>query len=573
MSSASRAAAGSISVPGAEERFERHLIILMASRLALSIASLAIGLGLDAIGGNLTISEWDGFYATVAVAFVATLIYRPFVGRVRRPRLFASVNIATDIALVSALVLFSGGRDSVFTFFYVAVAIYAAMLFRPRAALACGALAGAAYGAVLLAGQLGLVETAGGPYNPVILLTTWIVHVGALVLVSALASFLVAELERTGAALDQRTSDLASLQSLHQRTVESLMSGLLTTDLDGRVTSFNEEAERIAATRRGEAIGRTMDQIIPGLTDLIENAEERAAGARARMPYRNREGEDLHLGIGSYVLRDVKGAPSGHVVIFQDVSEVVQMEHELRRSERLAAVGQLSASIAHEIRNPLAAISGAIQVMRDYIDDAAGESKPLMEIVEREVDRLNLLITDFLQFARPGRPHLECVPLCVAVEDVLEMFESTGPDRPRLQVDLEEGLAVLADAGQLRQLLWNLVLNAAQAMPEGGALGLATRSVAEPSAQGRISEGRLEGGENAVWAEIAVMDQGVGIPAEALDRVFDPFFTTKRGGSGLGLATVHRIVEDHGGSVRLESSSEDWSTVVRVRLPLADAIQ
>jgi len=351
------------------------------------------------------------------------------------------------------------------------------------------------------------------------------------------------------------------------------MSGLLTTDLEGRVTSFNEEAERIAAMRRDEAIGREMDQIIPGLTDLIENAEERAAGARARMPYRNREGEDLHLGIGSYVLRDAEGAPRGYVVIFQDVSEVVQMEHELRRSERLAAVGQLSASIAHEIRNPLAAISGAIQVMRDYIDDSAGESKPLMEIVEREVDRLNLLITDFLQFARPGRSALECVPLCAAIGDVLEMFESTGPDRTRLQVDLEEGLAVHADAGQLRQLLWNLVLNAAQAMPEGGVLGLAARSIVEPSAQGRISEDRLEGVEKAVWAEIAVMDQGVGIPAEALDRVFDPFFTTKRGGSGLGLATVHRIVEDHGGSVRLESSSEDWSTIVRVRLPIAETIR
>jgi signal transduction histidine kinase len=150
------------------------------------------------------------------------------------------------------------------------------------------------------------------------------------------------------------------------------------------------------------------------------------------------------------------------------------------------------------------------------------------------------------------------------------MFESAASDRIRLQVDLEEGLAVRADAGQIRQVLWNLLLNAAQAMPDGGDLGVSARSIVESQAQAKISEGRLKDVEKAVWAEMAVMDQGVGIPPEALDRVFDPFFTTKRGGSGLGLATVHRIVEDHGGSVRLESSGDDWSTVVRVRLPLAE---
>ena len=421
----------------------------------------------------------------------------------------------------------------------------------------------------MLAGQWNWVETAGGPGNPAILVTTWIVHAGAMILVSALASFLVAELERTGAALDQRTSDLARLQTLHERTVESLMSGLLTTDPACRVTSFNQEAERIVNMSRAEAIGLHMDEIIPGLERLIEGSQENVTSARARMPYHNRAGQALHLGIGSYVLRDGEGAASGHVVIFQDVSDVVQMEQDLRRSERLAAVGELSASIAHEIRNPLAAISGSIQVMRDYIDDGAGESKPLMEIAEREIDRLNALITDFLQFARPGRANLEPVAISEAVDDVLEMFGSADPGRVR--VDVEEGLAVYADAGQLRQVLWNLLINADQAMPEGGVIGVAAQAISEVPAQDPNSEGRMENTDPISWAEISVMDRGVGIPDAAVDRVFDPFFTTKRDGSGLGLATVHRIVEDHGGTVRLETSSENWSTVVWVRLPLAKA--
>jgi len=570
MTSASGRASGANRLPGRDERLERHLVILMASRLGLSVVSLAIGLGLDALGGNVTVSEWKGFYVTVVVSFVATLIYRPFVGRIERPRLFAAVNIATDIVLVSALVLFSGGRDSVFTFLYVVVAIYAAMLFHRHAALACGGLAGLAYGAVLLAGQLNLIETASGPINPVVLGTLWIVHAGALILVSALTSFLVAEFEQTAQALDERTSDLENLQTLHQRTVESLMSGLLTAEPSGRVTSFNREAERICVLPRALAIGMDMEAILPGVREIAEVAGESNQGARARMPYRNRDGEDLYLGVGAYVLRDLEGAATGHVAIFQDVSEVVRMERELARSERLAAVGQLAASIAHEIRNPLAAISGAIQVMGDFAERAGGESEKLMAIVEREVDRLNHLITDFLQFARPGAAKPESVDVAEILVEVAEMFEPIRPAEVRLEAEAEAGLAACADPGQLRQVLWNLVLNAAQAMPEGGLLHIAARSAWDSDPQGENSTSRSVAEERVFWAEISVRDQGVGIPEEVVDRVFDPFFTTKRGGSGLGLATVHRIVEDHGGTVRIERLEGEWSTAVRVRLPRAE---
>jgi two-component system sensor histidine kinase PilS (NtrC family) len=572
MTSASGRATGANRLPGRDERLERHLVILMASRLGLSVVSLAIGLGLDALGGNVTVSEWKGFYVTVVVSFVATLIYRPFVGRIERPRLFAAVNIATDIVLVSALVLFSGGRDSVFTFLYVVVAIYAAMLFRRHAALACGGLAGLAYGAVLLAGQLNLIETASGPINPVVLGTLWVVHAGALILVSALTSFLVAEFEQTAQALDERTSDLENLQTLHQRTVESLMSGLLTAEPSGRVTSFNREAERICALPRALAIGMDMEAILPGVREIAEVAGASNQGARARMPYRNRDGENLYLGVGAYVLRDLEGAATGHVAIFQDVSEVVRMERELARSERLAAVGQLAASIAHEIRNPLAAISGAIQVMCDFAEGAGGESKKLMAIVDREVDRLNHLITDFLQFARPGAAKPESVDVAEILVEVAEMFEPIRPAEVRLEAEAEEGLAACADPGQLRQVLWNLVLNAAQAMPEGGLLHIAARSARDSDPQGENSTSRSMAEERVLWAEISVRDQGVGIPEEVVDRVFDPFFTTKRGGSGLGLATVHRIVEDHGGTVRIERLGGEWSTAVRVRLPRVEAL-
>jgi two-component system sensor histidine kinase PilS (NtrC family) len=342
---------------------------------------------------------------------------------------------------------------------------------------------------------------------------------------------------------------------------------LLTTDAQDRVTSFNPEAERITGLGAEGALGLDLEAVLAGIGRVLPDMEG-VGGMRTRMPFRNRRGEELHLGVGAYALREEDGGSDGRVVIFQDVTAVVRMERELRRSERLAAAGQLSASIAHEIRNPLAAISGSIQVLQARTGEEEGESARLMEIVVREVDRLDHLITDFLLFARPGPLQLEVVSVGDVVSEVVEMFEAAGYEGVVLEVDLAPELAVRADPGQLRQLLWNLVLNAAQAMPDGGRLRIEGRTRA---AQGEDSEGRMDEERKPHWAEIVVMDQGTGIPAEALEHIFDPFFTTKREGSGLGLPTVHRIVEDHGGAVRVERSPAGWSTRIRVRLPRAEA--
>jgi two-component system sensor histidine kinase PilS (NtrC family) len=379
---------------------------------------------------------------------------------------------------------------------------------------------------------------------------------------------LSAELRRTGEALRQRTHDLDRLWRLHRHTVESLMSGLLTTDPEGRITSLNPEAERITGLRSHQALGRDVDEVLPGVRAAAIARAGASGGARSRvrLPYRSWRGGS-YLGVAAYVLRDDDGRPSGHVVIFQDVTDVVEMERELRRSERLAAVGQLSASMAHEIRNPLAAISGSIQVLRRAGEDGRGaqESRRLMDIVLRETDRLNRLLTEFLEYARPGPLRLEALPVEEAVAEVLAVFDASRPDGVEVSVDRGSGLRLRADPGQVRQLLWNLLLNAAQALPQGGSIAL-TAQESEPP-QDRPA-GRRNDREEEGWIEIGVRDGGVGIPAEALDRIFDPFFTTKPGGTGLGLATVHRIVEEHGGSIRVQSA-EGKGTAFHVRLPRA----
>jgi two-component system sensor histidine kinase PilS (NtrC family) len=560
---------------GAQRRAEW----LLLGRLVLTGVSFGIAAVLEGPRDELSDAARVGLFWTVALAFGATAISATLVRRLRNLHRFAAVQIALDVSIVTALVYFSGSHESVFAFLYVVVTVYGALLFERWGAFGAATLSAAAYLGVLAAanifGPVGVAESfEPRPWSS--LGAVWGVQVGALFLVGALATVLSRELRRTGQALENRTDDLIRLRNLHERTVESLMSGLLTTNPAGAISYFNPEAEEITGWVSADAVGRDVDEVIPGVTELILEA---GAGPRsfeprrARMRYRNEAGQELHLGMAGSILWDEDGEEAGHVLIFQDVTEVVAMERQLRRSERLAAVGEMSAKMAHEIRNPLAAISGSVQVMRTGKIALDPECDRLMDIVVREADRLNGLIQDFLQYARPRPASRQDVLLGLLVEDVIGLFGPSLPENVELVVDPLPNLVAPADPSELKQLLWNLFLNAVQAMPDGGqlrvSLGAPERTL--PQAPGRSHrEGERGDGPSVAgaqrWAEIMVADTGAGIPLEAQEQIFEPFFTTKKEGSGLGLATVHRIVESHRGMLQVDSC-EGQGTTFRILLP------
>jgi two-component system sensor histidine kinase PilS (NtrC family) len=229
--------------------------------------------------------------------------------------------------------------------------------------------------------------------------------------------------------------------------------------------------------------------------------------------------------------------------------------------------------MAHEVRNPLAAISGSIQMLRGSLaaDEKDAEGRRLMDIVLRETDRLDGLIAEFLRFARPAPAQRTVVDLAALVRDLLEVFGGSCPAGIDVASEVAPGTAVLADADQIRQLLWNLLLNAVQAMPTGGQLRVGAERF-EETAQGARDMGRnaSEGGEGA-RVEITVADSGTGIVPEVLERIFEPFFTTRAAGSGLGLATVHRLAEANGGGLRVETTPGE-GTVFRVLLQAAEVV-
>ncbi|NNL65304.1 MAG: PAS domain-containing protein [Myxococcales bacterium] len=552
-------------MPIVDERLSRRVAWLMLARVVLLLLVLGAAVVLEASAGHPDSRSQGWVLRAVLAGLAATIGSGLLLRRFRSPLAFGVLQIATDIGVATAIVHVTGAGDSVFSFLYVIIVAYAALLFDRRLSVGAAVFASLAYTASLVATSrgLGVLDPALPPPSLLLVIADASVKSGALLVVASLSSGLSRELARADRALDERTRDFGRLRDLHELTVQSLGSGLLTTDPEGIVRSFNREAQRITGVAGADALGQPIASLLPGAGQLFELDAERQ---RERIAFTSAEGTPLHLGFATSVLRDAEGRPGGHVVIFQDITAIVEMENDLRRSERLAAVGELAAGIAHEIRNPLASISGSVQMLQSGLSEEDLEQRRLMDIVLRETDRLDGLISDFLHYARPAPPERKEVDLTALTSELQEMYDTARPADVTTGFEVEADLRAWADPDQLRQLLWNLLLNGGQAMDDGGSLQVAARCL---DAQEAALDGRHHvDGERSAQVEITVSDTGSGIDPELLDRVFDPFFTTKPRGSGLGLAMVHRIVEANEGTVSVESELGKGTTF-RVRLPAA----
>ncbi len=443
----------------------------------------------------------------------------------------AYAQIALDVGVAAAVVALTGHSESVFIFMYLLAVVNGATLLFRRGALAAGALAALAY-----------VALAAGSAHPRPL--TLFVHSGAFLVTAALASYLAEQLRATGERLAESESDLAVITALHEAIVDSMPGGLVTLDPEGDVTYANRAAEQMIGLSEAQARGRAVGEILPGVQP---NA------GRDELEVENARGERLRLGYSSFPLAGRGGRVIGSAVIFQDLTRLRAMEEAVQRTARLADLGGVAAGLAHELRNPLASMSGSIELLRASAP-ASEDDRRLMDIVLREAERLNALVSEFLQFARPPPLRLEPADLADLLGDTLRVFrQDPSAAGLALEQDLRPARAE-CDPGKVRQVVWNLLLNAAQALAEAGA-------------GGRI---RVSCRPEGAAAVLVVEDDGPGIATSERERIFLPFHTTKERGTGLGLATVHRLVDAHGGSVVVESRPGAGARFI-VRLPAPPA--
>jgi two-component system sensor histidine kinase PilS (NtrC family) len=375
--------------------------------------------------------------------------------------------------------------------------------------------------------------------------------------VAFLGGYLGESARRADARLKQASNRIADLEAFNANVIDSLTSGLLTTDRAGLVISCNRAGLSIAGVPGARALGSDARELLQMPADwraALDRGVPEGRLLRADYDYERPDGRRIELGVSMTVLTTPSG-PAGYLLTFRDVTESRKREREARVQQRLAAVGEMAAGIAHEIRNPLASMSGSIQVLRDELPLSA-EQEQLMDIVLRESERLNETIRNFLAYARPQANTLESLDLRRIIEETALLLRNSPEyaDRHQIDVDLApEAVPFTGDEAQIRQIVWNLATNGLRAMPAGGTLTLSVSNDADAANDGATSV-------------IRVRDEGVGIPPEEVEGIFQPFRGAFPRGSGLGLSIVHRIVSDYSGRIDV-SSDPGKGTTVEVRLP------
>ncbi len=463
-----------------------------------------------------------------AAWFAMRLAHTSRLGRI------ASGQTVFDVLLSTAVVQLSGGLLSGFSFLYLLTVLGAAVMGTRRLVVVAASACAVLYVGLGLAQTLGLWSPPGVPGEGIptgvavseILRTT-----AALAGVGALSAYLNTQLVRSA-------EQAGSLRNLTERILRSLDSGLLTATREGRITYANPAARRILG--RQDLVGQSLDALLPG------HAGEGGRDRRTELDYTRPDGTTVRLGIAHTPLRGDRDDEIGTILHFQDVTELRRMEERLRRSEHMAALGRLTGAVAHEIRNPLAAISGSAQLLARTVNDDAG--RRLVATIGREAERLDRLVADMLAYGVSKPPDTVPVDLAHAVREVTEMVQR-DPMAEHTAVELTvapELPRVDADPNQLSQVLWNLLRNAVEAAGDGG----------------RVHVSVFRDGDDVA---VTVRDDGPGFEGDPAQHL-EPFVTTKPDGSGFGLAIARRIVEDHSGRIELANRPEGGAEVT-VRFP------
>ncbi|RNC67647.1 MAG: PAS domain S-box protein [Desulfuromonadales bacterium] len=511
--------------------------LILASTTILSMRGTGL-LGEDAQRGITAI-----IVATYGFSILSLLVLR--MAR-EYSQTLTYAQIIWDILFVTGLLLFTGGIASPFSFLYLLAITNASVLLARREALYTASVCVIVYGAIIdlqyygRLSSLGLSPQAALQQGTGYLFYTIFINILAFYLTALLTGYLAERAKRSETELEKKAIDYEELERLNSAIVSNLTSGLLTATNEGKIRVFNRYAEALTGISQEEAYDRDLGDVLPGFRLY---GSDLCTARRSEFEFIPKSGRKLIIGFNSVPLTDKGGERVGLLINFQDLTQIRRMEKNLKRADRLAAIGELSARIAHEIRNPLAAISGSAQLI------AQGEAVPesdrrLFGIVLRETERLNLLIHDFLAYARPSQPVRQPVNLHSLLGEIMALVTTDSRFATvRIENQIDPAILPEIDPDQFRQVLWNLLVNAAEAMRKEGVITVDAQ---------RLDEVR-PGGERRSTFKIRVEDTGPGMDGEQMAQVFEPFFTTKAGGTGLGLATVYRVVESHGGRITVES--------------------
>jgi two-component system sensor histidine kinase PilS (NtrC family) len=539
----------------ADEDLRRKLIWMMTLRMVIIITLLGSAILIQLV--SRTILPINPLYFLIFLTSFFTLCYAFFFNRISNLKLMAYLQLTGDILVITLLMYFTGGVKSSFSFLFILSVISASILLYRKGSLYMASISSISYSLLVVLLQYGVIpyydmdphEIAEIDYKLIYYYV--FMHLFAFYATALMSSYLSERLKRTRTALEEMDEDLSDLRLLHQKIIDNMTAGLIITSLDGQINFINDPGIRIFATSIQNVLGRKIDRFFQEEIQM-----PRVTGALKKDPFFSMERtlvsdkQNMLIGMNFSYLQSQTGIPTGFMVIFQDITESRKMERQFRLQERMAAIGTMAAGIAHEIRNPLASIRGSVQLLKSELELNEDQEK-LMEIVLTETTRLDQTIRNFLNYAKPKELKTSSEDLRSLVADMLEFIQK-GPESKEGHIiefqATNEDFYHEIDSNQIKQVIWNLSINALRAMPEGGKL----RVTLQHDHHGDIM--------------LSFGDEGSGIEPERMDSIFDPFQDSTTGGSGLGMAIVYRIVQDHRGQIQVESKLQRGTTVT-VKLP------
>lgn len=533
---------------------ERRLRLFIYARIIVSFLFLVSTLLLEYQDFNVIERYQSGVVRLMAFSFVFSVVSLLFLKKLKFTQFLTLIQVIWDLLFVTVLVLFTGGILSPYSFLYLLSILIAGVLLGKRQALYTASLCGILYGTILdfqyfgYLSIIGLSQESALQFGALRLFYTISFNLIAFGLTAFITGLLAERARLSEEALQRSSIDYFELAQLNSAIVAHSESGLLTTTITGRIRVFNPYAEAVTGLSQSDAYDTSIESVFPQLSGMLV---QRSDPSNEEFEYQALNGTLMTLGYRVAPFNDSKGGLAGYIVNFRDITALRQMEAALKKADRLAALGELSARMAHEIRNPLAALCGSVQLLTSAPDIQKHDAR-LLAIVVREAERLEALISEFLMYARPAQPQLELIRLHSYLDETL-LFLAHDPrfERISLQNFVPDSIEVTIDPHQFNQVIINILQNAVDAMPNGG-------------------EVRIDFSDAPSGHIIKITDTGSGITENAIKHLFEPFWTSKPSGTGLGLAICYRIVEAHGGTLSAESPSDGGCRFI-ITLPVHES--